>query len=134
MQEPPAAGRTPRLEAAAACSARRAMGRLDAPAAMEGSAERRGRLDAAAVEAWSVPERGVVVDGWCPVYPSLVLRSEVVSIHMLPGLPAVPLIFLPIKIVPIGREGLLLEGKQDRSGMGHGRRVDIIVPSTCAPP
>nr|XP_051178616.1 uncharacterized protein LOC127293101 isoform X2 [Lolium perenne] len=120
MQEPPAAGRTPRLEAAAACSARRAMGRLDAPAAMEGSAERRGRLDAAAVEAWSVPERGVVVDGWCPVYPSLVLRSEVVSIHMLPGLPAVPLIFLPIKIVPIVRD---CSWKENRTGVAWGMDV-----------
>jgi hypothetical protein len=39
MREPPPAGRTPRLEAVAACSAHRAMGRLDAAAAMEGSAE-----------------------------------------------------------------------------------------------
>jgi hypothetical protein len=73
MREPPPAGRTPRFEAAAACSARRAMGRLDAAAATEGSAERRGRLDAAAVEAGSVPERGEVVGGWCPVYTSVMV-------------------------------------------------------------
>nr|XP_051201863.1 uncharacterized protein LOC127315410 [Lolium perenne] len=155
MREPPPAGRTPRFEAAAACSARRAMGRLDAAAATEGSAERRGRLDAAAVEAGSVPERGEVVGGWCPVYTSG--GGSAVGLTFVHRAPS----RLPVRRGWIGSAqaggghhtcfqdyehhlssssrskscqksrkmpGLLLEGKEDRSGTGHGRRVDITVP------